>query len=575
MSSRADNASEATSNCRDGPESLSSNVRSSGWSYMRSSRMVMPCVFSAAVTVLSDVPGRARMVAPATRRARRTHRSRPPNPARTNVTRRVAPTPSIKSPAPSVMPMAATTQIVAADVRPMTVPCACMIVPAPRNPSPVTICAAMRDVSPMRCPSTMPIRTERSMSNAGPTQMRMLVRSPAGLPASSRSKPTVPPMRAASKSLTRRSMRSVRTTSIIWGDGVRCCAAGSRMASSRPPPAQSRPRSRTSSRVVSGELSPYAMLRACASSASIAASSGSVGVANVRNTVPAHWSQDSVAGTSCVKNRSLPQVRHTSVTTPFGPFRLMAHSTREHGIDARPMRNDIRMMIGEFTVPNMRPPAVLRQRGCPLAWIRPADGIIAQALRGEKRAPKTRDDEALASVPRHGMRVVQTGDADDERLDHEIEQRNVIDVQPDEWREADDRLEPRDEVQGPVRQPRQRHHQGPTSGDERAIQDRGEGCSDHDGGYGMRERRNAGSRVRHHQHGLDPVRSVARKREREDRYVGSSRPDGERDGGVAYVHVNANGAAVDPPRPGTWRAAQASTQCDTTRASSDCHAETE
>src|SRR5215203_1395710 len=85
-------------------------------------------------------------------------------------------------------------------------------------------------------------------------------------------------------------------------------------------------RSRTSSCVVSGELSPYAMLRACASSASIAASSGSVGVANVRKTVLPHCSQLTAAGTSRVKNFSLPQVRQTSVTMPRGPSVAIASS---------------------------------------------------------------------------------------------------------------------------------------------------------------------------------------------------------------------------------------------------------
>ena len=42
------------------------------------------------------------------------------------------------------MPIAATTQIVAAEVSPVTIPCDCMIVPAPRKPTPETICAAMR-----------------------------------------------------------------------------------------------------------------------------------------------------------------------------------------------------------------------------------------------------------------------------------------------------------------------------------------------------------------------------------------------------------------------------------------------
>src|SRR5881397_2654133 len=43
--------------------------------------------------------------------------------------------------------MAATTQIVAALVKPTTAPRAWRIVPAPMNPTPVTICAATRVVS--------------------------------------------------------------------------------------------------------------------------------------------------------------------------------------------------------------------------------------------------------------------------------------------------------------------------------------------------------------------------------------------------------------------------------------------
>ena len=58
------------------------------------------------------------------------------------------------------------------------------------------------------------------------------------------------------------------------------------MGYSRQAPGYRASRSRASSRVPSGDESPYAMLRACASAASMAASSGSVGVANVRNTVP-------------------------------------------------------------------------------------------------------------------------------------------------------------------------------------------------------------------------------------------------------------------------------------------------
>src|SRR2546429_2891809 len=58
--------------------------------------------------------------------------------------------------------MAATTQIVAALVRPTTAPRACKIVPAPMNPTPVTICAAAR--------------VGARLGGAGPEQVRHLAR---------------------------------------------------------------------------------------------------------------------------------------------------------------------------------------------------------------------------------------------------------------------------------------------------------------------------------------------------------------------------------------------------------------
>src|SRR6267143_79756 len=96
--------------------------------------------------------------------------------------------------------IAATTQMVAALVSPTTAPRACRIVPAPMNPTPVTICAATRVVS---VPGGMPpllaasIASERCVYSTEPMQMRMLVRSPAGLPPSSRSRPIAPPSRVA------------------------------------------------------------------------------------------------------------------------------------------------------------------------------------------------------------------------------------------------------------------------------------------------------------------------------------------------------------------------------------------
>src|SRR5690606_8962111 len=105
---------------------------------------------------------------------------------------------------PMLSPIAATTQIVAALVRPVMVPRVCRMVPAPRNPMPVTTCAAIRPGSPTWFAA---MRVERSISSAEPRQMRMLVRRPAGFPRNSRSRPIAPPANAATISCAPRSRR--------------------------------------------------------------------------------------------------------------------------------------------------------------------------------------------------------------------------------------------------------------------------------------------------------------------------------------------------------------------------------
>src|ERR1039457_257987 len=113
--------------------------------------------------------------------------------------------------------------MVAADVRPVIEPRACIMVPAPMKPIPVTTCAAMRPGSPMRAPpNEVPRFIERSMNNAEPTQMRMFVRRPAAFPAIWRSKPIAPPARMASSSFV---MRSRRKASTISESGDDCSAS--------------------------------------------------------------------------------------------------------------------------------------------------------------------------------------------------------------------------------------------------------------------------------------------------------------------------------------------------------------
>src|SRR2546426_4354268 len=108
-----------------------------------------------------------------------------------------------------LMPTAATTQIIAAEVRPVTRPRDWMIAPAPRKPIPVTICAARRPGSAGRPVAiTMATCVDSHMNSIEPRQMRMLVRKPGGLFFISRSTPMRPPQTIARSAFGRKSRAS-------------------------------------------------------------------------------------------------------------------------------------------------------------------------------------------------------------------------------------------------------------------------------------------------------------------------------------------------------------------------------
>src|SRR5882762_1845190 len=93
------------------------------------------------------------------------------------------------------MPIAASTKIVAAVVKPTSPPASRKIAPAPRNPIPCTRFEAMRvpDVSPNILASSK----ERIVNSAEPIQTKALVRTPAGRRCKSRSTPIAAPSSAA------------------------------------------------------------------------------------------------------------------------------------------------------------------------------------------------------------------------------------------------------------------------------------------------------------------------------------------------------------------------------------------
>src|SRR6266705_506999 len=83
----------------------------------------------------------------------------------------------------------------------------CRMVPAPMKPMPGRIWAATRAGSPR----VAAMWRESTVKNVAPVQMRMLVRRPAGLPLSSRSRPIAPPNTTASRSWNSSSNRRSRT----------------------------------------------------------------------------------------------------------------------------------------------------------------------------------------------------------------------------------------------------------------------------------------------------------------------------------------------------------------------------
>ena len=102
--------------------------------------------------------------------------------------------------------MAATTQMVAALVRPVTAPRVWRMVPAPMKPTPARIWAATRPGSPL----SAAMRMDSTVKSVAPMLMRMLVRRPAGFPFSSRSRPMAPPSTTARTSWTSSSSRRTR-----------------------------------------------------------------------------------------------------------------------------------------------------------------------------------------------------------------------------------------------------------------------------------------------------------------------------------------------------------------------------
>ncbi len=95
--------------------------------------------------------------------------------------------------------------MVEAVVIPVTVKPVLRMTPAPRKPTPVTICAEIRPGSTVAGAPAMNCqdRIEARVNSAEPAQMKMLVLRPAGLAAHSLSSPTRAPLTVATNNLLR------------------------------------------------------------------------------------------------------------------------------------------------------------------------------------------------------------------------------------------------------------------------------------------------------------------------------------------------------------------------------------
>ena len=99
------------------------------------------------------------------------------------------------------------TKIVAAVVKPTTLPRSRRMTPAPRKPIPWTMLEAMRVV--LASPVALAISVDKIVKSAAPMQTQRLVRIPAGRLRTLRSMPMTDPSSAAQSTLSRFEGRSV------------------------------------------------------------------------------------------------------------------------------------------------------------------------------------------------------------------------------------------------------------------------------------------------------------------------------------------------------------------------------
>lgn len=122
-----------------------------------------------------------------------------PSPNSKKVATTATDSPKPGKPMPTSIPMPDTNHIVEAVVMPVTLSPVFRMTPAPRKPTPETICADIRPGSTVSgAPAiTCQDRIDARVNSADPEHMKMFVLRPAGFPAHSLSSPTRAPQRHA------------------------------------------------------------------------------------------------------------------------------------------------------------------------------------------------------------------------------------------------------------------------------------------------------------------------------------------------------------------------------------------
>ena len=193
----------------------------------------------------------------------------------------------------------------------------------------------------------------------------------------------------------------------------------------------------------------------------------------------------------------------------------------------------------------MRPPLAPRQRRSPGAGLllRQSRCRAAPAA-AMRRGGHRRDPASLRRAVGEGPRVERDTEQDDQRLQNEIGERQIVQVEPDPVGRAEQPLVRREEVGRPVEEPGGEDRPAARAPeDDRVQRGRGERAGEQPGQVVRVQRhRRPAAPDPEHESPASPARSGEDERHQRDARL--ARLQCQRDGGVAGVHVSAAGGCA-------------------------------